>query len=1255
MKTISRCLGLIASSTLLLSLLSTPMPLVAQNSQGTILGHVIDATGAAVTGATVTITNAATAVTASTKTSSVGDYIFVNVIPARYTLTIEAQGFRKAEAVDLQLDVDATLRQDFKLQVGGINEQMTVTSESQMVQTDNASSGEVISDKLINDLPISGRDFTNLVRIQAGATEVQGSSTLYWAQHGLNNDFTSVSVNGTRTESISYLVDGVSDNDQYFSTANNIPTSGAIQEFKVQNGLYSAEYGQGSAQVNVAIKTGTNQFHGTLYDYIQNDAFAPRNPMYAYDNAIYGTPLPPKSQLVQNQYGFTFGGPILIPKLYNGRNKTFFFYSYEAGRRRTSELGKAFVPTTAERSGDFSDWKDQNGNLIPLYDPTTEINGDPTTRTAFSNNQIPTSRFSKIGKNYVALLPQPNLAGFDMASCAQGNVVGGSSGSGSCANYVAPLSNPFDTDNNTFRADENLGDHDQIYVTGILGEQKYHNPSIMPLTGEIKYQKNKLLGVNWQHTLTSSTVNSFRIGYNWMKWRNGSDVAPGVNYSQQLGFGNYATNPSLYGVPNVVYGGFQPIGDTNNGWTQKENNYEVVDNLKWIHGRHMLTVGTDIRRYMLNMIAAFGSTGVVNFNGAYTGTNPANSGSGLYASNGGGSSIADFLLGDPSSITGPALGGSDRFDVRATNWNFFAQDDFRVTPRLTLNLGLRYEIPPAYHDIYNSGPQLTMANGGGFIWANRAEATYIQSQPGVVQNIIQCCGDNKLVPPDHKDLAPRIGIAFRPFNTDRFVVRAGYGLFYDLENQWYQLTTYDNFSVYTQISPPYSPGGGSGTAASPGLDQLWSPFSSNLFFFQDQYSSQYGSFVLPFANWPQINWPKNRSPYNEQWTLDGQYALKPTLLLDIGYVGSHSLRQPGYWYYNAGTMPAVDNSTCNGFFAVNEAILDGTGANGSGACVNASGSPINGYVPVQQRVRLPNIDSQAYALANLFSGNYNSLQVRLNQRLSHGLLYQLNYTWSRTFDNVSAINNLPTGTLTLQNNNCFSCDRGPASFDQPSRFVGSGTYELPVGKGRKWSLGPANWIAGGWDFSGIYTVASGMPETLFANAPTSGNGVGEDGVRPDIRRPNQVGNPNASVFGVLNPTVYAQANFRSNIYHWFNPAAYAQAAGNQYGDTGRNSIRQPYFMRGDITLSKNFPITETKVFQYRLEIFNVFSLWHSNINGGPNGGGGIQGNQHASNFGSLVGYNYDPTGTFLLPESQQSGLRQLWNPRIIQMTAKFTF
>jgi hypothetical protein len=1200
----------------------------AQNSQGTILGHVTDPSGAVVSGATVRVTNVATSVSRTAKTNAVGDYVFVNIPPGNYDVSVEAPGFSSSKASALRLDVEATLRQDFQVQVGAASQEITVTSGSQMVQTDNATNGNVVPSKLIDELPISGRDFTNLLRIQAGATEVQGSSTLYWAQHGLNTDFSSVSINGARTESVSYLVDGVSDNDQYFSTANNIPSSGSIEEFKVQNGLYSAEYGQGSAQVNVAIKSGGNQFHGTVYDYLQNEIFEPTNPFNVWAQDLQGVPIPPKDALKQNQYGFTLGGPVLIPKLYDGHNRTFFFYSYEAGRRRVSALSKVLVPSLAERNGDFSDWRDASGNLVPIYDPTTETGGNPATRTPFAGNQI-TSGFSTISHNYLNLYPAPNVPVANMADCAQTNGLG----TGACYNYLTSVSHPYDTDNNTFRVDENLGSRDRFYLTGILGEQKFHNASAMPLTGEIKYQKNRLIGANWEHTITPNMFNQLRFGYNWMKWRNGSDATGGVNYGSTLGFANVPGNPALWGVPDIQLQGFQELGNTNSGWTQKENNYELVDNLKWINGKHALTVGTDIRRYMLFMIAAFGSTGQVSFNGAYTGLNPNLTNTHVYDTPGSGSPVADFLLGNPINVAGPAPGGSDYFDVRATNWNLFVQDDYRVTPKLTLNLGLRYEIPPAYHDIYNSGAQLDPTGGGGFLWANKNTAAQIQQQGGY-PFISGCCADNKLVPTDKRDFAPRIGIAWRPFDTDRFVVRAGYGMFYDLQNQWYSLTTYDNISTYIGSSAFYPTESGTTNTANSPLDTLWKPSTVDYFFFGA------GPNALPsYVPYPQINWPKNRSPYNQQWTLDTQYALKPNLLLDIGYVGSHSVRQPGYWYYNAATMPAIDDQ-CD-HYRNSQEVQDA----GDTTCLSDPN-----FVGAMSRNHFNNISTHAYAVANLFSASYNALQARLNQRFSHGLQYQLNYTWSRTYDNVSAINNIPTSSLTLQNNNCFTCDYGPASFDQPSRFVASGSYEIPIGKGRWLSFGPANWIVGGWDFSGIYTAASGFPETVFAGL----GGYGEDGVRADLRRPNQVSDPNAPVYGQLNTTTYQQALFKSNIFHWFNPAAFAAPAGNQYGDAGRNSVRQPYFMRGDITLAKVFPITERQSFQFRMEIFNVFSLWHSNINGGPNGGGGIQGNMTSGNFGSLVGIDHYASGT-PLPENLQSGIRQLWNPRTIQFTAKYSF
>jgi len=1208
------------------------LPLHGQNSQGTILGHISDPSGTAIVGAKVIVTNQAKAASNTIASNSAGDYVLVNVIPGYYDIAVEVPGFKRAEALNVLVEVESTLRQNFRLEVGGAQETITVRADAQMLQTDNAASGEVVSARLIAALPISGRDFTNLLRLQSGVSQVQGSSQLYWAQHGLNDDYASVSVNGTRTESVSYLVDGVSANDQYFSTANNVPIAGAIEEFKVLNSFYSSEYGQGSAQVNVAIKSGTNEYHGTAYDFLQNDVFEPQNPLSVYNRDVLKVPLPPKNTLKQNQYGFTLGGPVVIPKVFNGRSKVFFFYAYEAGRLRQSTIDQGLVPTATERSGDFSDWRDGQGTLVPLYDPLSGTAGNPSTRTQFTfngPNTIDPHRFSAIAGNFLnKVYPLPTLNVATMADCAQTD----SDGSNRCFNYIASVNRPFDTDNNTFRIDANLTDKDRLYYTAILGEQKLHNASLMPLSGEVKYQHNYLFAVNWQRTITPNVINQFRVGYNWMVWRNGSDTANSQNYGAELGFGNVPGSPNLWGVPNIHMNGFKDIGNTNSGWSQKENNYQVVENLKWIHGKHTITIGADIRRYMLGMIAAFGSTGVVSFNGAYSGLGPNLTNSNQYATAGTGSAIVDFLLGNPISITGPAPGGSDRFDVRATNWNFFFQDDIRVSSRLALNLGLRYEIPPAYHDVNNSGKQLDMHNGGGFLWANKEVVDQIQQQPGYIPTLVQCCVDNKLVQPDHKDFAPRIGLSWRPLETDRFVVRAGYGVFYDLQNLWYALTTYDNISTYIGGPAFYPTSTGSTPAAPNSLDSLWLPSPLDYSYFG------VGPNGRPYWNAaPSVLWPENRSPYNQQWTLGTQYALNQELLLDISYVGSHSLRQPGYWYYNAAKMTSVDDS-CNRYRTTAEAAGDPT-------CLNDPN-----FVPALDRNRFPNISSRAFAVANLFSGNYNALQVRLNQRLSRGLLYQLNYTWSRTLDNVSAINNIPTGTLTLQNNNCFSCDYGPSSFDQTHRFVTSGTYELPIGKNRRWSLGAANWVLGGWTFSGVYTVASGQPATVFAGF----GGFGQDGVRADLRRPNQVGDPNAPVYGALDPNVYPQANFKSDIFHWFNPAAFAAPAGNQYGNTGRNSIRQPYFMRGDLALGKSFPIGERQSFEYRLEIFNVFSLWHSGVNGGPNWGGGFQKSLASSTFGSLVPINRDSHGA-PLPENLQAGMRYLWNPRVIQMAVKFNF
>jgi hypothetical protein len=331
----------------------------AQNAQGTIVGHVSDPSGQGVVGAKITVLNTGTSVTNEFTTNGAGDYVVVNLIPGAYEVTAEAPGFQTAHANGLQLQVEQTLRQDFTMKLGQVSEEVTVSAASQMVNTDNATIGNVMTADLIEALPLNGRDFTNLLSIDAGATNLSGGiQATGYVLHGLNPAFREVSVDGARPDSISYLIDGVTDNDFFFSAPTNVPGENAIAEFKIQNGLYGAQYGQGSAQVNVAIKSGTNQVHGTAYDFLQNDALQPSDPETAFLNAKNGTDFPIKTPFKQNQFGGTLGGPVLLPKLYNGRNKTFWFFGYDGGRQVNLQGGgveNIQVPTQAERSGNFSD------------------------------------------------------------------------------------------------------------------------------------------------------------------------------------------------------------------------------------------------------------------------------------------------------------------------------------------------------------------------------------------------------------------------------------------------------------------------------------------------------------------------------------------------------------------------------------------------------------------------------------------------------------------------------------------------------------------------------------------------------------------------------------------------------------------------------------------------------------------------------------------------------------------------------------
>lgn len=1177
----------------------------AQNSQGTILGHVQDPSGAALAGVKVTVRNINTGVSNEFTTNNVGDYVFVNLIPGTYELTAEAAGFKQEHTNRLILEVDQTLRLNFTLEVGAVAEEVTVTADAQMVQTDNTTTGTTLDQKTIEELPSSGRDFNNLLNLTAGAANVSGGSQSYWALHGLNSSFTEVGVNGARPDSVSFLVDGVADTDAFFSTASNIPPEFSIQEVKVETGLYSAEYGQGSGQVNVAIKSGTNQWHGQAYDYFQNDFLNPRNPLAEEQHLFENAAAPKNTPLKQNQFGGTLGGPVRIPWLYNGKDKTFWFFAYDGGRRNQVPLNQnaIMVPTAQERTGNFSDWP------FPIYDPSSTVCNptcDATTRTAFASNQL--TNINAMGQKLANLYPLPNI------NCQM-----------PCPNYLNPVHKSIQTDNETMRVDENLGQNDRIYFTGNIRNDNEPNPSMLPYTGSTSFTTAQLYGLNWEHSFNAGIINTVRFGYNHQTFSNNPDTAYGPNLQAQLGFANSPVAAALFGIPSInLNDSYNNIGNGNFGTSTKHTSYQLVDNLKLVRGKHTLTMGADIRLMREFEQDNYLGIGSLTFNGEYT-ANCNNCVSGSVGP-GLGNPIADLLLSDPSNLSAPYPLGVDYLHVQGINWNFFFQDDFRVTPRLTVNLGMRYELPPNYHSNDNSGWNVDFANGGSLDWVSQSfvnNTVNLAKSQGLSPYMpyLNCCVPNTLVPIDKKDFAPRIGVSWRPFETDRFVIRAGYGIFYDTYMRYYDMVqNFDSNTLQTEFpNTGYVVGNGSEQASPlPSLNNLWLPNVSGAQFFSTTQPWYSPAFSSPILN--QVEWPYNHNPYNQQWTLDAQYALTQTLLLDLGYVGSHGLRLPTQLPYNTAYPARVPGDNCNFLFDASQA----TGSNA--ACATDPN-----FQPIDTRVPLRNLPSVVYANANVLNSNYNSLQVQLRQRFQHGLTYNVAYTWSRAFDETSGINNVVGNNGFIQDPHNIQADYGPANFDQPNRLTASGTWELPVGKGKRWSLGPGNWVLGGWKASGIYTVTSGRVFTAYGYA-----GPGYD----------EMGAPFTSRYR-LNQSGDAQSGFSRGYTEWFNTSVFSIAPQGLYGNERNGALRGPYYADLDLSFAKWFPITERQRIQARFEMFNTGSNWHHGA-WFPCGSFGFCGN---TPFGSLV----PQQGSKDLVTPAQWAHDNLWQGHTIQLSAVYSF
>jgi hypothetical protein len=721
--------------TLIFVIIAASLSLPGQGGAGSIVGVVSDSSSAVIPAASVTITNLGTNQQRKTATGADGAYVAGNLPVGQYEIAVEVQGFKRFVQKPVTLSVDQTARVDALLQPGQVSESITVDAAAPIIASEQSSVGQVVDNKTIVELPLNGRNFIRLGSLIPGTTRgAPADGTLRSRQGG-----EALTANGMRSSYNNYMLDGIDNNEMQLGGVVLLPSIDALQEFKVQTANYTAEYGRGAgAVVNVVMKSGTNALHGSVYEFLRNDKLDARN-----------TFAPSRNPLRRNQFGFAVGGPVYIPKLYDGRNRTFFFFNYEGLRERRGVTSGAIVPTSAQRAGNFS-------GLPTVYDPLTlDAQGS---RTPFAGNVIPGSRISGITNNVMKDMPLPNNA--DPAR-----------------NNLQNFSKPIDANQWHLRADQKLTDNDQISV-----RLSYSNSE--DIARAIAYNSqttaNRPRGAlaAYSRVFSPTAVNDLRFGYQ----RYGFELLPegiGQDLVTPLGLPVYGADPSVLRYPGITIRNFSGMGgNVAIPVFRNAHTYELIDNVSWHLGRHTLKFGGDLRWYQYNNKQPQTVAGQYIFNGPFTGVR-----GGQYANG-----LPDMLLGFPNQQAILNMTGYHPQYVRNTRLNLFVQDDIQVSRNLTMNIGLRWERDGSWTEKYNRWGYLDF--GTGELVYPKDVSTPFASFPYPYR----LNGTQNITRPTNKAFAPRIGLAFRPSSDNRTVIRSAFGIF------WAQSAS--NPVVNASITPP---------------------------------------------------------------------------------------------------------------------------------------------------------------------------------------------------------------------------------------------------------------------------------------------------------------------------------------------------------------------------------------------------------------------------------------------------------------------
>src|SRR5215471_14473152 len=733
------------------------LPLGSQTTSTAILGTVTDPTGAVVTGAKVTLLQVQTGIKRTEATSSTGDYTFPLLDPGEYTVTVEAKGFKTETVRDINLELNLRARIDVHLQVGAEAQTVEVSTSAALLSTDQATLGQVVDTRPIEELPMAGRNLAAVAVLQPGIQ--------YGGRMGLTNvnggsggvpvpgDSITLSANGQRDTDFHATLDGVSATEARVNTLPFTPSPEAVMEFKVLAGTYSAEYGTHSgAQLTIALKSGANQYHGDAFEFLRNDKLDAEDFFQNYFTPP-GKALVPKNLLRQNQYGFLLTGPILIPKVYNGKNRTFFMFDFEARRlRQPNQVGESLVPTQAFEEGDLSallNRHDASGNTLPSIQII-----DPITGVPFAGNRIPESRISPIAKNLFTFFPAAQFALPDPLSGF---------------NYIGVGATSIDDDQRYVRIDHQLSDKDKLFGHFAFDDIKYgqtygYNPNFPYFVAG----RNQNAAAQWIHIFNPSIINEFRLGYmrsvdNTLNPRSNTNFsldALGLTGLRVVTDNNRPFTSREAGLPPISFSNFTGIGDNDGGNGFDYNNqYEVGDNVIISHGAHNFKTGFMVTRVVLDRGAANVPRGDLNY-----GDDIANS------------DWASFLLGYPDGSDTPE--GIPLTFPRQNRYAAYFQDDWKATQRLTVNVGVRYE--------YNS-----VATDVKGLWRSLDFKQEVNGIPTLVPNIRT---PYHFYDPEKRMFMPRIGLAYRL--SEKTVVRTGYGIYYNV----HQLNNY----TILNLNPPLS-------------------------------------------------------------------------------------------------------------------------------------------------------------------------------------------------------------------------------------------------------------------------------------------------------------------------------------------------------------------------------------------------------------------------------------------------------------------